>query len=154
MCGADTHTGCPGNNISGIQPCRINGLMAMRSAEVTREAIWEKWYDRKVYGTTGPRILLDAYLNGVPMGSGVETHTQGPRRFEVTAFGKVGIQRIDLVREDPGKPIDRISFDPPIWNPGRVTLEDSDPPAKETFYYVRVCQEDGHMAWSSPFWVS
>lgn len=153
ICGADTHTGCPGNSISGIQPCRINGLMAVRSVELSREAVWEAWYDRRAYGTTGPRILLDVSLAGAPMGSEVRAEEADPREFVIRVYGKLGIERVELIREDPVNPIDRTVFDPPIWNPGTLTLVDLAPPDRETFYYVRVFQKDGHMAWSSPFWV-
>jgi hypothetical protein len=34
-----------------------------------------------------------------------------------------------------------------------VELFDDEPPAKEACYYVRVFQEDGHLAWTSPIWI-
>jgi hypothetical protein len=30
---------------------------------------------------------------------------------------------------------------------------DAKPPAGEAYYYIRVIQADGNMAWSSPIWV-
>ncbi len=33
------------------------------------------------------------------------------------------------------------------------TFVDNDPPDGETFYYLRVTQENGQLAWSSPVWV-
>ncbi len=153
VCCADTHTGCPGNSISGIQPCRIDGLMALRSSELTREAVWDRWMDRRVYGTTGPRILLDVFLAGMPMGSEVKASEAEAREFDVSVFGKIGVERVELVREAPNFPVDTVELAPPVWNPGTITLRDPSPPEGETFYYVRVHQEDGHMAWSSPFWI-
>jgi len=35
----------------------------------------------------------------------------------------------------------------------RVNYEDRDAQAGESYYYVRVQQRDGQMAWSSPMWI-
>ena len=37
--------------------------------------------------------------------------------------------------------------------PLKVRFEGSDPKADEGYYYVRVWQKDGQMAWSRPIWV-
>jgi len=152
-CGADTHTGCPGNSICGIHGSRVAGLTAMRSADNTRAAIWDRLYNRRVYGTTGPRILLDFSFGGAPMGSELDLPPAGPRTFAVTAYGKRGIERIELIRDDPTDPVDALVFDPPAWDVGEVTLTDAAPPAGPAFYYVRVIQHDGEVAWSSPIWL-
>ena len=153
VCGADTHTGCPGSSIAGIQPCSIDGLMALRSATLSREAIWDRWYNRRTYGTSGPRILLDVSLNGYAMGSEVPKREARVRIFEVTVYGKRGISKIELVGADPQKPVDTITFNPPQWNPGTVELVDGRFRKKDTYYYIRVFQRDGHIAWSSPIWI-
>ncbi len=31
---------------------------------------------------------------------------------------------------------------------------DRNPPAGESWYYVRILQEDGQVAWSSPIWIT
>ncbi len=36
----------------------------------------------------------------------------------------------------------------------RLLLEDPDPPAGTSRYYLKIVQEDGQMAWSSPVWVT
>ena len=35
-----------------------------------------------------------------------------------------------------------------------TSYTDEDPPDGEVRYYIRVEQEDGNMAWSSPVWVT
>jgi hypothetical protein len=36
----------------------------------------------------------------------------------------------------------------------QLTYEDSDAKSGESYYYVRVQQSDGQMAWSSPMWIT
>ena len=36
----------------------------------------------------------------------------------------------------------------------QLTYEDSDAKPGESYYYVRVQQSDGQMAWSSPMWIT
>ncbi|HEV2125646.1 MAG TPA: hypothetical protein VGW38_23075, partial [Chloroflexota bacterium] len=79
--------------------------------------------------------------------SGPSTFSFSPRDFaggplEVDAGG-VG-QRVRVER-DPGPQQPRsVSF----------TYRDEQPPAGRHPYFVRVTQQDGHMAWSSPFFAS
>jgi hypothetical protein len=67
------------------------GLVAAHASGRTREAIWEAFQRREVYGTSGPRILLWFDLidpdtgERRPMGS--EVRTQGPPTFQVRALG-------------------------------------------------------------------
>jgi hypothetical protein len=53
------------------------GLVAIQAANLTRESVFASLYNRRVYATTGARILLDFVINGHPMGS--ELVCLGPR---------------------------------------------------------------------------
>ena len=33
-----------------------------------------------------------------------------------------------------------------------LNFEDDKPIDEDTYYYIRVKQEDGHLAWASPIW--
>jgi hypothetical protein len=75
------------------------GLVAVHSEDRTREAIWDALYNRKVYGTSGPRIglwfeLIDRNSESHPMGSEVSSNTAP--QFLVRAMGSI--------KQNPGCP--------------------------------------------------
>ncbi len=53
------------------------GLTAFIAPELTRDAIWDALKSRRLYGTTGPRILIDLDVNGRQIGSEF-TATEAP----------------------------------------------------------------------------
>ena len=98
-----------------------------------------------VPATTGARILLDFRLNGAPMGSELAASSQ--RLLEVEVHATATIQSVDVVKNNEILG----SFNEPVLD-AAFSLPDG--PSLETdFYYVRVIQADGHLAWSSPIWV-
>ncbi|MFB6201349.1 MAG: DUF3604 domain-containing protein [Halorhabdus sp.] len=71
--GSDDHCGRPGtappdnldkHNVSG-------GLMAAQADDLTREGLWDAFTSRRVYATTGARILLGVDLAGATVGESV-----------------------------------------------------------------------------------
>ena len=75
------------------------GLVAVHSEGRTRDAIWDALYQRRVYGTSGPRIGLYFEMVGGdgknhPMGSQVSTHTAP--HFRVRGIGSI--------KQQPGCP--------------------------------------------------
>ncbi|MHC4714036.1 MAG: DUF3604 domain-containing protein, partial [Planctomycetota bacterium] len=73
-----------------------DGLMAALAAELTREALWEAFKSRRVYGVTGDRIILDYTINGRPMGSIITA--DGKRSVTVNVTGSDAIDRIEILR--------------------------------------------------------
>ena len=96
--GSDDHLGRPG--LAGGRPDgpRIHGgaLTAALAAEKSRDAIWGALVERVTYATSGARILLDATLNGFPMGSTQSDSDE--RRVSGRVSGTAAIDHIDLIK--------------------------------------------------------
>ncbi|MCX6624651.1 MAG: DUF3604 domain-containing protein, partial [Acidobacteria bacterium] len=131
-----------------------DGMSAQKAWE---RGIFDALYDRRTYGTTGVRIILDFKVNGVDMGQKVRTN--GPARIEVRAVGTAVIDSVEVLRHTEGKPgFQVIQRSAPGEEVVRLRFEDS-PPKGKAIYYVRLRQrglvrERIAMAWSSPVWVT
>lgn len=141
----------------------VAGLTAIIAPAQTREAMFEALYQRSCYATTGERIIVGFTLAGFPMGK--ETGTaQKPglainRHLSGYAAGTTKLKSVEIIRN--GKVLK--SFHPESYS-FEFTYDDMTPLEKVVihakdkkppfaYYYLRVIQEDGHMAWSSPIWV-
>jgi hypothetical protein len=148
---SDNHNGAPGLS---ARPSRFTnltysgGLAAVFARELTREAVFDAMYARRCYATTGARIYLDSRLDGRMMGS--ETRVEGgrPVAYEITVSGTEPISRIEIVHNNRQEALWTHTGDGYVRLEGEWTFEE-----EKNWLYVRVTQEDRHMAWSSPFWV-
>ncbi|WP_229964379.1 CehA/McbA family metallohydrolase [Litorilinea aerophila] len=153
VCGADAHDGYPGNAQGKFPYNWMNkhspvgsGRTAVLAEQLSRDAVWQALYDRRCYGTTGTRILVDFTVNDAPMGSQVTAAGERTIRFRVA--GPCPIHKIHVIRN--GELLARAWCDQPV-----ETGEFHDPGsgAEVDFYYLRVFCQDGEMAWASPIWV-
>jgi hypothetical protein len=140
----DSHDGHPG---LAHLASPTGGLAAILCEERTREAVLAALRARRTYATNGPRILLRGALGPHPMGT-VARVAQGASLDEplfVHAIGTGPIARVELVRS--GEVVDGVDVEGRL----EVALERpvEDLRAGE-YVYVRVVQEDGGAAWSSP----
>jgi hypothetical protein len=131
------------------------GLAAVFAPELTRDAVFQALYDRRTYGTTGAKIVLEATLNGSGMGQMVQT--DGPPVLRVRALGTDTIAAVEILRyQTPAEKFEVVQR----WSPnaldftGEFTDETHVPGA---VYYVRLRQEApirhrAVQAWSSPLW--
>ncbi len=145
--GGDTHDGHPGQKSVGAL---VTGIIGVYSPELTREAVWEAFRKRQVYGTSGPKIILNFRVADSPMGSEVSwPASQGPVPIACRVVACGEIDRVEVIRNGEE-----------VFSRGgegvaaQFLLEDPDPPGGTSWYYVRVIQKDGNMAWSSPVWLT
>jgi hypothetical protein len=125
------------------------GLAAIRASELTPEALLEGLRRREVYATSGPRILLDVSLGGHPMGSTiVAAELEQATPLQVQIAGTSGIKYVELLRR--GEQAVRYPCD------GVLDFRFEEPIAglvPGDYLYLRLVQDDGALAWSSPFFV-
>ena len=72
------------------------GRAAVLATDLTREALWEAFLARRLYGVTGDRIQLDFRINDAVMGSTISA--PGERQVKVRVVGSDQIDRIELLR--------------------------------------------------------
>ncbi len=139
------------------------GLTAILSKEHTRASLLEALHQRSCYATTGEKIILGFHIAGQPMGSELETKARPGLEFNrhITGYA-IGTQPLtEAVIIRNGK----------VWRSleikdgkaefevddtdllSQIALEPKGEQLPFAYYYLRIAQNDGHAAWSSPIWV-
>ncbi len=161
---SDGHDGHPG---LGHLASPTGGLAAIFAEELTREAIYDALRARRVYATSGPRIILRVAFGGHRMGAeitlGGRDATAGAVPAGAVPAGAVPglaadtlvarviapgpLERIDIVRSGyQVESVDCAGERECAFAAAFPDLSDGE------YLYVRAVQEDGGLAWSSPFY--
>ena len=114
--------------------------------ELTRENIIEGIRARRAYAATD-NILVDFRINGHFMGEAFETG-QRPK-LEAKIAGTGTIRKVEVIKNNTYVHTQR-GQGPEL----AFTYVDNDIEAGEAYYYIRVEQENGELAWASPIWVT
>ncbi|MFS8562976.1 MAG: DUF3604 domain-containing protein [Rhabdochlamydiaceae bacterium] len=139
------------------------GLTAILATAQTREALMLALQNRSCYATTGERIIIGFNIAGAPMGSELSTKAKPGlainRHISGYVAGTAPLKEVMIFRNGlPFKSLEVNSyfFDfavDDLENISKITLPSADNKPPFIFYYLRVTQADGHMAWCSPIWV-
>ncbi|MDE0332566.1 MAG: DUF3604 domain-containing protein [Nitrospinae bacterium] len=150
IAGSDTHTSQPGfSNRLRLKNAWRGGLACVWAQTFDREGIFKALWERRCYATTGARIILEFFLNDAPMGSEIKLDELAVRKLKVRAEACSPVRKLVFIKnareihvDEPGR--ESVSFE---WidSSGRERASD--------YYYVRLVQDDGEIAWSSPVWV-
>ncbi|MHA1500053.1 MAG: DUF3604 domain-containing protein [Promethearchaeota archaeon] len=136
--------------------------MAVWAKSLTKQDIWDALFNRKCYGTTGPRIIIKFFVENYMMGDIINleknTELKEERKIKFNLTSPVNIEKIELIRNnDPiivyapksetfnAEHVDNENFND-------IALDHSQDSEKFVFYYLRIFLEDNNMAWSSPIW--
>ena len=96
--GSDSHNGRPGNDTPGFQHRRYAkaGLAAVYAPELTIPAVLSAYKDRRIYATTGARILMHTEATGHLMGAEFTTS----EKPQISAFiaGTAPFESVELFR--------------------------------------------------------
>jgi hypothetical protein len=137
----DNHTATPGNPVRHTRRDIVAGagLCAAWVDSLTREGVFDAIHRGDVYATTGPRIRVEAALDGAQL-TGL-----------VAAAGELESVEVIGVRRGGEVPFPTIHSAPARGRLARIqwTLPDSLRERLDSVY-LRVAQKDEEMAWSSP----
>ena len=139
------------------------GLTAIFCKDYSRENLFSSLYNRSCYATTGARIVVNFKIAGMPIGSELSTETKPGlefnRHLEIKISGTCRLKEIIIYRnlekfkviedvediyeftEDDSEPISKIA----------LNSNDDRPPF--IYYYLRITQEDGSIAYVTPIWI-
>jgi len=127
------------------------GVTGVYAEAFTREAIFTALRERRTFGTTGDRMVVDFRMDGHSMGSVIHRAAGRTLTGTVSVTGTDTIVAIDLVRT--GKIVR-------TWEPGTLNValtweEDAGDRAEgaRDYYYVVIRQANDEMAWASPVFV-
>jgi len=142
--GGDQHFGTPGG-------ARSDGFGAVFAKNLTRKEIVEALHKRRCFATSGARTFLDVRVDGHLMGE--EYKAQGSPTLTAKVVGENAVAKIEVVKFKTGfsVPFPVVHTEKPGKKEFSFTWTDTEFDG-ETGYYIRVTQEDGLVAWSSPVW--
>ena len=110
-----------------------------------RDAILAAMKARRAYAATD-NIMLDVRMGAHLMGEAFEAPSPPP--LEASISGTAPIDRVEVIRNN------RIVYTAAgIGRQMQFTYSDREALAGEAWYYIRVQQQDGQLAWSSPIWI-
>jgi hypothetical protein len=144
----DGHDGHPGlTHLGSHYP--TGGLAAVLCEELSREGLLAALRAGRAYATSGPRIVLRTALGGARMGASIAAAELGEAAtLFVEVHGTAPIESIEVVRSG--------TLYAGLAGEGALDLTVSaelEALAAGEYVYVRVVQEDGGAAWSSPIFV-
>ncbi|NOY81914.1 MAG: hypothetical protein GXP31_13035 [Kiritimatiellaeota bacterium] len=124
------------------------GMACVFAPKLSRGAILDALRARHCFGSTAAKMFLDVRVNGRLMGEKAPAPT-GPVTVAVRADCPQEIDRVEVCRNNefiysssPGKK--SVQFE---YRDARPIRD------RWSYYYVRVIQKDGEIAWSSPVWL-
>jgi len=153
VAGSDTHVSGPGSPFPEWDPGPLkyrSGLTCVLAKGLTRQEIIEALRKRHCYATTGERIYLEFGLNDKFI-MGDEAHLSSEetgRKFKVVVGGTNTIDKVQVIKSNK-----EVYTEKGQSRFLEFRFEDDQPLRGTEYYYVRVIQTDGEMAWSSPVWV-
>jgi hypothetical protein len=122
------------------------GATAALLPRLDRPELIEALRERRIYATTGARILLDVAVAGTGMGQAGAC--DGAPVVAAAAHGQAEIAALEVIRD--GGSVHRHAPESPD---AELSWTDGTADAGEHWYVIRVEQADGHVAWSSPVWI-
>jgi len=116
------------------------------ATENSRRALFDAILARRTYAATD-RIALDVRIGNALMGEQTRLGADNPT-LQIRAAGTAPIDEIEIIRSN--RVIATLQPNSPDVDLKHI---DADPLPGPSYYYVRLHQTDGNVAWGSPIWV-
>ncbi len=126
------------------------GVAALWVREISRKGILEALRARRCYGTTGDKIFVDFRIDGRLMGE--ETVSSGNPRITAEVRGTSRLVEAVVFRNNDAL-LRKGESDFESSNVLRLDFTD-DAFSEDSYYYLRIMQNNNEIAWSSPIWVT
>jgi len=152
MASSDNHVGMPGRSYPGDRQVHTpfaGGLCAIWAEENTRESLFAALRSRRCYGTTGARIIVKFHLGRHPMGSIARAEEVAGLPLSIEVAGTGPLQRVEVIRDLTVLRTLHAEADSPASLISAVERDAGGP----GMFYLRVFQQDGQRAWTSPIWL-
>ena len=157
--GGDVHNTKPGDG----------GITGVIANELTLNSIYSALKNRLCYAVANDKIKLDFHINGYPMGSIIKANQYSidklfPLHIAASTICEKPILKMELIqngevvyekthREAKNEMDLFVEYDK-LMTPSRITNPWNGHLVNfSRYYYIRVTQVDGCMAWSSPIWI-
>ncbi len=162
--GGDDHFGAypsgPVDLDNGLYP---SGIMGVWADHLTKEALWNAFINRKTYGTTGPRIVIEFSLKKYFMGDIICLEENldliNERIVKIAITSPLPLIKFEIIRNSEifitnttNKKIINTQYTDSICITD-ILMKHSKKEELFVLYYLRVFMEGNHMAWSSPIWI-
>lgn len=134
------------HSVSYRRNCWTTGLCAILAKELTRESLFDALCNKRVYATTGNKLILDFRIDGHYQGEEIVT-TKTPT-IQVNVMDTTKLRWVILVRNNKD-----LHYYGGEGTQCTYTYDDKEIPVGTSYYYLRIVFDNGNMAWSSPIWV-
>jgi hypothetical protein len=163
--GSDNHSGMSGSLFGGTTLGQNttfysrNGLTAVRAASLNRNGIWNALKAKSTYGTTGARIYLDFQIDDGTvnhgMGESFDLPAQQDPVMAIDVIGTDDISDVWIVKIQIDGSIEELRVPEHVIQYNGKKAQGSMPDLNVSggnlySYYLKIKQDDGHLAWSSP----
>jgi hypothetical protein len=115
--------------------------------DLSRQAIIDAFKARHCYAATD-NIILEVRSGDHLMGDTFETADRPT--LQIVAHGTAPVARVDVVRDNTYV----FSTEPNQRDVSLSYTDDNAEPGKAHYYYARIQQADGNLAWASPMWIT
>jgi Protein of unknown function (DUF3604) len=161
--GGDDHSGHAGTDAQ-VGTYQNAGLMCVWAEKLDRKSLWQALWKRRVTATSGPRILLDFTLNDRFMGSEISvaenSKLASSRMITIKFHGTAPAKQIEVMRNSEAvKSFFNSGLDCELKWEDTLAIQEILLPSDKfcdhpfCYYYIRVVQDDDHVAWTSPIWI-